>query len=202
MYDLFKEILEVPKELYSRGDSLLNEKIRPLTKKLDEKNKNYKYLIGNNATAYNLLDVLSGSQLLGNPLPFGFSFLNFVSNNNIMTSTLFGLGHKGYTDNSDGNRCIDRPIICYSNVVSKSTRFISVIEGISQIGLGAYFLFVDKEPSSLVIINNGLCALNVGLGTFVFQANDDEPREKKRLFSKTKDKLEKLLEKPQLQPIQ
>ena len=197
-----QELLEMPKELYFRGDFYINGKIRPLTKKLNEKNTQLKYILGNNASAINVLLFYSNKSPL--PItPIGISSLNLFSNIFLFGYQIIYKKHKGYKENSENIKIIENPFLYSLNQISKNTRFISTLEGISQIGFSLYNLIIEKDSSefNLFLFNNGVRALNVGIGTYIFQSDDDEPRKQKELFSKSKKTLEKLIENSKLQPI-
>jgi len=199
MNGFMKEILEVPSEIYGRCDSWINEKIRPLTQNLDEHNPRYKYILGNNAPPLFVMSLLFGFQP---PAPLGLYALNFLSNGaNYLTQIVLG-EHKGYVENPDGSKIIRDPIIYRANRLSKKLRLASVLEGGLEVSIGLYNIIADRDFStvSFFLITNGLQALNVGIGTYIFQADDEKPRKSKE-FSGMKQTLEKLLSRPELQPV-
>ncbi len=197
MKQLLTELFEIPLELYCRGDQYINEKIRPITQKLDSKDKILKYILGNNALILQCPlyfgDIFIDKRI-PTTMPIGISTINFLSNFYLLTKGIPENNHKGYEETDNGNKLITDLSLYKANSISKSLRFTLLLEGIANIGIGSYQIIKEKDLAfGSLLLENGFNCLNTGFSTYLIQSDDDEPRKKKDLFPSTKENLETII---------
>lgn len=192
MKDFFAELFETPLELIERSDSYVNEKIRPITQKLDEKNTKLKYYL-NGIGWFGVSSFFPNYDNIVGFIPLGlFSPINHFTGPCTFITNLFTNNHTGYKFNSNGEKMIEDLLMFKVNNIAKNTRFGTIVEGLCQIGYASYSFLSEKNlsPEAYFCLGNGTNCLVRGFSTYLKQADDEEPRIKNKLFQKTRGKLE------------